>query len=143
MSNACRMPRRSVRSHTDILEDAREAFQKRLLAGLFDRFDMLLTPAAAALPWPAEQSHPPTIAGQPVGPRGHAVFTGFANVAGCPAIALPCSPSRAGLPIGLQLVARPGADEALVALAKSYEAARPWRERRPLPEPACSTAAVS
>jgi aspartyl-tRNA(Asn)/glutamyl-tRNA(Gln) amidotransferase subunit A len=105
---------------------------KRLLAGLFDRFEMLLTPAAAALPWPAEQSHPPTIAGQPVGPRGHAVFTGFANVAGCPGIALPCSPSHAGLPIGLQLVARPGADETLIALAKTYETAHPWRERRPL-----------
>jgi aspartyl-tRNA(Asn)/glutamyl-tRNA(Gln) amidotransferase subunit A len=113
---------------------------KRLLAGVFERFDMLLTPAAAAPSWPAEESHPPTIAGQPVGPRGHAVFTGFANVAGCPAIALPCSPSHADLPIGLQLVARPGADETLVALAKRYEAARPWRERRPLLEPACSTA---
>ena len=113
---------------------------KRLLAGLFDRFDMLLTPAAAALPWPAEQSHPPTIAGHPVGPRGHAVFTGFANVSGCPGIALPCSPSHAGLPIGLQLVACPGADEMLIAFAKTYEAARPWRGRRPLLGAACSTA---
>jgi aspartyl-tRNA(Asn)/glutamyl-tRNA(Gln) amidotransferase subunit A len=113
---------------------------KLLLAELFDRFDMLLTPAAAALHWPAEQSHPPTIAGQQVGPRGHAVFTGFANVAGCPAIALPCAPSHAGLPIGLQLVARPGADETLIALAKTYEAARPWRELRPLLEAVCSTA---
>jgi aspartyl-tRNA(Asn)/glutamyl-tRNA(Gln) amidotransferase subunit A len=104
---------------------------KRRLTEIFDRFDMLLTPAAAALPWPAEESHPPTIAGQDVGPRGHAVFTAFANVAGCPGIALPCSPSRAGLPIGLQLVARPGSDETLIGLAKSYEAARPWRERRP------------
>jgi aspartyl-tRNA(Asn)/glutamyl-tRNA(Gln) amidotransferase subunit A len=113
---------------------------KVLLAELFSRFDMLLTPAAAALPWPADQSHPPTIAGQHAGPRGHAVFTAFANVAGCPGLALPCSPSRAGLPIGLQLVARPGADEKLIGLAKCYEVARPWRERRPLLDAACSTA---
>jgi aspartyl-tRNA(Asn)/glutamyl-tRNA(Gln) amidotransferase subunit A len=107
---------------------------KRLLAEVFGRFDMLLTPAAAALPWPAEQSHPATIDGHPVGPRGHAVFTGFANVTGCPAIALPCSRSRAGLPIGLQLVAPPGEDEMLIALAKTYEAARPWRGPLPLLE---------
>jgi aspartyl-tRNA(Asn)/glutamyl-tRNA(Gln) amidotransferase subunit A len=112
---------------------------KRLLADVFERFDMLLTPAAAALPWPAEQSHPPMIAGQPVGPRGHAVFTGFANVVGCPGIALPCAPSNEGLPIGLQLVARPGADEMLIAFAKNYEAVRPWRGRRPLLGAACST----
>lgn len=60
------------------------------LASLFERCDFLLTPAAAALPWPAHQTHPPQIAGREVGPRGHALFTAFANAAGLPAIALPC-----------------------------------------------------
>jgi aspartyl-tRNA(Asn)/glutamyl-tRNA(Gln) amidotransferase subunit A len=95
-----------------------------------------MTPAVAALPWPAERSHPEAIAGRPVGPRGHAVFTAFANVSGCPGLSLPCAPSRSGLPIGFQLVAAPGKDEALVALGRAYEAVRPWRERRPALEAA-------
>src|SRR5262249_57913679 len=55
---------------------------------LFASFDFLLTPAAAALPWPARETHPSRIDGFDVGPRGHAVFTAFANAAGLPAIAL-------------------------------------------------------
>ncbi len=106
---------------------------ERLRSGidqLFEDHDFLLTPAAAALPWPAAQTHPTTIAGREVGPRGHAVFTGFANATGLPAIALPCGWARglAGepLPVGLQLLARPGHDDALFAPARAYERAHPW-----------------
>lgn len=99
---------------------------------LFERYDFLLTPAAAALPWPAGQTHPTQIDGREVGPRGHAVFTAFANAAGLPAIALPCgwadvagvSPGR--VPVGLQLVARQGHDDALYAPARAYERLHPW-----------------
>lgn len=98
---------------------------KRMLAAVFAVHDLIVTPAAAALPWPAEQSHPVSIDGKPVGPRGHAVFTAFANVAGCPGLAAPCAPARAGLPIGMQLVAAWGADEMLVALARAYAALCP------------------
>jgi aspartyl-tRNA(Asn)/glutamyl-tRNA(Gln) amidotransferase subunit A len=99
---------------------------------LFERYDFLLTPAAAALPWPAGQTHPPQIAGQDVGPRGHAVFTAFANAAGLPAIALPCGwatidgPAPGTVPVGVQLVAREGNDDALFAPARAYERAHPW-----------------
>ena len=99
---------------------------------LFDRYDFLLTPAAAALPWAADQTHPPRIDGRAVGPRGHAVFTGFANAAGLPAIVLPCGWAEvdaAGggrVPVGLQLVAREGNDDALFAPARAYERAHPW-----------------
>jgi aspartyl-tRNA(Asn)/glutamyl-tRNA(Gln) amidotransferase subunit A len=104
---------------------------KRTLAVVFTKFDVMMTPAAAALPWPANQSHPDSIAAMPVGPRGHAVFTSFANLSGCPGLALPCMPAASGLPIGLQLVAAPGNDEMLIAFARQYEAAQPWLERRP------------
>lgn len=99
---------------------------RNALSRLFDRYDFLLTPAAAALPWPANQTHPSRIDGREVGPRGHAVFAGFANAVGLPAIALPCGFAD-GMPVGMQLVAREGADDALLALARSIEEAHPWQ----------------
>ena len=101
------------------------------LGRIFADHDFLLTPAAAALPWPIELSHPPKIAGRDVGPRGHAVFTGFVNAAGLPAIALPCTPPSSGMPIGLQLIGRWGEDGLLCALARQYESAQPWHVRWP------------
>lgn len=91
---------------------------------LFAAHDVLLTPATAALPWDLRSPFPSSIAGQPVGPRGHAVFTAFANAAGLPAVALPCG-WIGGLPAGLQLVGRPGADALVLGLAAQYEASAP------------------
>lgn len=101
------------------------------LAALFSEFDVILTPCFAALPWAAEVSHPETIDEQPVGPRGHAVFTAFANAGGVPGISIPCRPSRSCLPIALQLVADFGRDELLLSLAAQYEGAHPWAQRWP------------
>jgi aspartyl-tRNA(Asn)/glutamyl-tRNA(Gln) amidotransferase subunit A len=103
---------------------------------LFDRYDFVLTPSAAALPWRAEEPWPSSIAGKKVGPRGHAVYTAWVNACGIPAISLPCAPSDGGLPIGFQLVGGFGADRALLDLAARYEAARPWRKLPTLPSSA-------
>ncbi|MGE0313556.1 MAG: amidase [Lautropia sp.] len=102
---------------------------RRDAAALFTRVDLVVTPAAAALPWPTDITHPPTIDGRPVGPRGHAIFTGWVNAAGLPAIAMPCEPSAEGLPIGLQLIADYGRDDALLALGEAMQAqgAQCWR----------------
>lgn len=113
---------------TDYFDALHAALQLRERLSLFFRdYDAILTPTAAALPWPRGETHPPTIDGQSVGPRGSAIFTGFVNAAHLPAITVPCRPSGTGLPIGFQLVAPWGGDEALIAVARAYEAAHPWR----------------
>jgi aspartyl-tRNA(Asn)/glutamyl-tRNA(Gln) amidotransferase subunit A len=92
---------------------------RRRVAELFARNDLVLTPTAAALPWPAAAPYPDRIDGKPAGPRDHAIFTGWVNIAGLPAISLPVGLSRAGLPIGAQLVAGFGADAGLLAFSSA------------------------
>jgi aspartyl-tRNA(Asn)/glutamyl-tRNA(Gln) amidotransferase subunit A len=94
---------------------------KREFDALFVQIDILLTPATAAMPWPATQTHPTEIAGRPVGPRGHAVFTPFANALGLPAISLPCRVRPDDMPIGFQLCAAEGQDALLLTLARDYQ----------------------
>lgn len=98
---------------------------------LFSRFDVVMMPATAAQPWPAREAYPPFIDDRPVGPRGHAVFTGWVNASGHPAIALPCEPDPDGLPIGFQLIADLGGEELLLSLAGEYEARFDFAQRWP------------
>jgi aspartyl-tRNA(Asn)/glutamyl-tRNA(Gln) amidotransferase subunit A len=109
----------------------RVAQLRRDTAALFDKIDVIVMPSVAALPWTAEAAYPTHIDGQEVGPRGHAVYTGWVNAAGLPALAVPCAPSREGLPIGMQLIGRYGSDDQLLSLGESYEAAHPWADRWP------------
>ncbi len=51
------------------------------------------------------------------------VATCLANLAGFPAVSVPCGTGEGGLPLGVQLVAGPGADGALLRLAAALEAA--------------------
>lgn len=108
---------------------------RRESAALFERVDVIVMPSAAALPWPAAEAYPPLIDGRSVGPRGHAVYTGWVNAAGLPGLALPCAPSREGLPIGLQLIGAYGSDARLLDLGEAYEAAAPWAHRWPPLDP--------
>jgi aspartyl-tRNA(Asn)/glutamyl-tRNA(Gln) amidotransferase subunit A len=59
------------------------------------------------------------------------VYTIGANLAGLPGISVPCGFSRAGLPIGLQLLAAPFEEEKLLRAARMHERATDWHTRRP------------
>ena len=54
------------------------------------------------------------------------------NLTGFPAISVPCGFTQTGLPIGLQLAAGPWREGLLLRVARAYEHATPWHERRPL-----------
>jgi aspartyl-tRNA(Asn)/glutamyl-tRNA(Gln) amidotransferase subunit A len=58
-------------------------------------------------------------------------YTSPFNLVGLPAISIPCGFDTLGLPIGLQLVARPWAEARLLRVARAYERATSWNERRP------------
>jgi Asp-tRNA(Asn)/Glu-tRNA(Gln) amidotransferase A subunit family amidase len=53
------------------------------------------------------------------------------NATGQPAITIPAGLSRAGLPIGFQIVGRPNGECDLLSLAAAFETARPWSQLRP------------
>lgn len=93
---------------------------QQTMRDLFEQVDFVLTPSTACVAWPLATSHPDQIDGQAVGPRGHAVFTALANAVGLPAISLPAGLVD-GLPCGLQLIGRAGADAAVLALASQWE----------------------
>lgn len=97
----------------------------------FEQFDMIMTPACAAMPWCATEAWPRTIDGREVGPRGHAIYTGWVNVCGHPAISLPAPPASNGLPVGFQLVADLDADQQLIDIARLYETSSAWVRRWP------------
>ena len=59
------------------------------------------------------------------------IYTISANLAGIPGLSLPCGFTCGGLPIGLQLLAPPFAEESLLRAARMYEAATDWHTRRP------------
>jgi aspartyl-tRNA(Asn)/glutamyl-tRNA(Gln) amidotransferase subunit A len=58
-------------------------------------------------------------------------FTMPFNVLGWPGITLCSGFGTGGLPVGLQLVAKPWQEPALLAAAHAYEQATGWRKRRP------------
>lgn len=89
----------------------------RAVATWFGDADVLLTPTVAT-PAPAIGSYAQLTGEQTFrAAAALGIFTAPFNITGQPALSLPAATSRAGLPIGLQLVARPHHDALLLAFA--------------------------
>jgi aspartyl-tRNA(Asn)/glutamyl-tRNA(Gln) amidotransferase subunit A len=101
------------------------------MADFFAQWDAILTPSAAAQPWAKDRVFPEIIAGKSANPRGHAVYTGWVNLAGLPGLALPAAPDAESMPIGFQLIGGFGKDAMLLALGRRYEKQTPWADRWP------------
>lgn len=96
---------------------------KRVVAQFLSDYDLLLCPTAPCVAWPIDRLGPASIGSIAVAARAHAVFTPFFNHALTPAISIPCGRGRDGLPVGLQIVARRGADRRVLTAAKAAEQA--------------------
>lgn len=59
------------------------------------------------------------------------IYTISANLAGIPAISIPCGFTRKGLPVGLQIFAKPFNEEMLFKVAYTYERNTPWHLEKP------------
>lgn len=96
------------------------------LQRLFDRVDVIALPTLTDMP-PAADAFSRLgwlrrlMASSPI--IGN---TAIFNVSGHPAVSVPAGMSAGGLPIGMQLVARLGCEDLLLALAAQLERQRPW-----------------
>jgi Asp-tRNA(Asn)/Glu-tRNA(Gln) amidotransferase A subunit family amidase len=62
---------------------------------------------------------------------GWIAFTFPFNSTGQPAISIPNGFNKAGLPLALQIVGRPGDEAGIIALAAEFERAHPWKDKHP------------
>jgi aspartyl-tRNA(Asn)/glutamyl-tRNA(Gln) amidotransferase subunit A len=58
-------------------------------------------------------------------------YTTVFNLTGVPAVSVPCGFTRQGLPVGMQLAGRPLDEPTVLRLARAYERATDWSQRRP------------
>jgi amidase len=94
--------------------------------------DVLLTPTMAVPAFPIEHPHILEVNGKPVGKamqRSHLTYA--FSVLGLPAISIPCGFTRAGLPVGLQIVGKRRGEAAVLRAAAAFEVAHPWNGRVP------------
>lgn len=99
----------------------REAASRKVFSGV----DVLVTPTVPVPPHEikaARAGRAPGGAGRNLAPFNHL---------GWPGLSVPCGLTRAGLPVGVQLVAGPLQEARLLALAAAYERETGWHRRRP------------
>jgi len=107
----------------------------RQMAAAFAPIDILLSATLAEPPAEVGRFHHDRedFVAYRTGPGGVFAYSPFCaafNASGQPAATLPLHWSANGLPIGVHLAAKFGADEMLIALCAELEAARPWAHNR-------------
>lgn len=105
-------------------------YERRVIRQL-SRFDAVLTPTLAMTPRPIgwyDAEDAMRNFGQQV---QYTPFTSFVNVCGLPAITLPVHVTDAGLPMGVQLIGRPGGEDVLFSIGAQLERRLNWQERHP------------
>jgi Asp-tRNA(Asn)/Glu-tRNA(Gln) amidotransferase A subunit family amidase len=101
------------------------------LRGLFGQYDFILSPTITVEPFQIGIIGPEEVDGTAIDPFGGWLLTWFFNWTGHPAASVPCGFTKAGLPVGLQIVGRIQREESVFQAAHAFEQARPWAHYRP------------
>ena len=107
------------------------ALVQQAFKDLFFEVDFLLAPTrptiASKIEEPLDRGAPPATAPKSRGLNG---LIPAGNLAGLPAISLPCG-LASGLPIAISVVGRPFYENQLVAIGKAFQSHTDWHRRRP------------
>ena len=108
-----------------ILARRTQAEVKKRLEQFFETYDFLITPTTPIAA--------PTIEGHDAVEQAGRLtrFTAPFNLAGLPALSLPCGFTKEGLPIGLQIVSRAWADAKVLNVGYAFEQATAWHTHFP------------
>ena len=102
------------------------------LRRLFAHVDLIVSPTT---PETASRLDEPLDAGRPLklpdGERGNIDLSAATNLAGLPALSLPCGFGASRLPIGIQLVAHPHEEHALLRIGEEFQKRTDWHRRKP------------
>jgi aspartyl-tRNA(Asn)/glutamyl-tRNA(Gln) amidotransferase subunit A len=108
---------------------------QREFSRLFTEVDVLLAPGRYGPATPVEQrldtsGAPPRADGVPAPPPGFQGIIQAGNLAGLPALVLPCG-FAGSLPVAVQLVGVPFSENTLLAIGRDFQARTDWHKRRP------------
>ena len=114
---------------------ARAAWLERFCSATLANADLYLLPAMTCRVPTREQTGPQGGAEMPRLLAEVTRLTRWVNYLGVPALVLPCGFDSRGLPIGLQLVARPFAEATLLTAGRAFQRATDWHQRAPADDP--------
>ncbi len=124
----------------DVLDLARDQAMRTdvldAVAGVLDRYDLLVSPTLACLPVKnaddGNTKGPTHVNGEEVERLIGWCMTYFFNYTGHPAASLPAGLVD-GLPVGMQIVGRRYADDDVLAASGAFERLRPWQDTYAIP----------
>jgi amidase len=108
----------------------RPAEQARINA-IFDDHDVLVTPVMGGTALPVRRWEGKGALQTVLGMSRFYPYCVPWNHLGNPAMAVPAGFAPDGMPLSIQVIARPGDEATLLSLAAQIEAERPWADRRP------------
>lgn len=118
-------------SMKDYYEKVFERYDLRTkVSEFFSRYDLLLTPTLPTEAFAAEANFPSDIGSQN-NLFDWIQYTYPFNLTGLPAASIPAGFTKAGLPVGLQIVGGHLGEALIFRLAAAFEAGRPWTDHKP------------